>query len=98
MFGRDWLSLDPPRHLVLLSAQSLIAAFGAAGLVDVVQPRPARNLRSVLAPSAALAAGADPHAPPPAGWALRLRGLLAEEVALRRPELAEELVVMGRRP
>lgn len=98
MFGRDWLSLDPPRHLVLLSAETLVAAFGAAGLTDVTRPRPARNLRSVVAPSAALASGADPHAPPPAHWTLRVKGLLAEEVALRRPELAEELVVMGRRP
>ena len=98
MFGRDWLSLDPPRHLVLLSAESLVAAFNAAGLTDIAQPRPARNLRSVVPPSAALASGADPHAPPPAPWPLRLKGLLAEEVALRCPRLAEELVVMGRRP
>ena len=98
LFGRNWLSLDPPRHLVLLSAESLVAAFTAAGLTGVEQPRPARNLRSVVPPSAALASGADPHAPPPAPRALRLKGLLAEEIALRRPELAEELVVMGRRP
>ena len=98
MFERDWLSLDPPRHLVLFSAESLLGAFGAAGLERIVQPRPVRNLQSVIAPSAALAAGADAQDPPPAPQGLRLKGLVAQEVAVRRPELTEELVVMGRRP
>jgi 2-polyprenyl-3-methyl-5-hydroxy-6-metoxy-1,4-benzoquinol methylase len=98
MFGRDWLSLDPPRHLVLLSPDSLRAGLEGAGLVAVEQPRPARNLRSVIAPSAALAAGADAHSPPPAPLGLRLRGVLADELAQHRPDLAEELFMLARRP
>jgi 2-polyprenyl-3-methyl-5-hydroxy-6-metoxy-1,4-benzoquinol methylase len=98
MFGRDWLSLDPPRHLVLLSAESLRTGLKAAGLTRIEQPRPARNLHTVIAPSAALAAGADPQAPPPAPTGLRLRGALADQIAQRRPDLAEELVMFGRRP
>ena len=52
----------------------------------------------MIAPSAALAAGADAQAPPPAPQGLRLKGLLAQEIAVRRPTLTEELVIMGRRP
>ena len=92
MFGRDWLSLDPPRHLVLFSADSLLGAFAAAGLERIEQPRPVRNLLSVVTASAELA-GHDRLSP-----GLRAKGLVAQEIAVRRPALAEELVVMGRRP
>ena len=87
MFGRDWLSLDPPRHLVLFSADSLLGAFEAAGLERIEQPTPVRNLMSVVRASAGLA---DTPVP-------RAKGVVAQEIAVRRPELAEELVVMGRR-
>jgi SAM-dependent methyltransferase len=88
MFGRDWLSLDPPRHLVLFSAGSLLAAFEAAGLERIEQPAPVRNLLSVAEQSAELAGVPTP----------RVKGALAQEIAVRRPALAEELVVLGRRP
>jgi SAM-dependent methyltransferase len=87
MFRRDWLSLDPPRHLVLFSSASLVRAFEEAGLERIEQPAPVRNLGNVAAQSAELAGGAPPRA----------KVALAQEIAVRRPELAEELVVMGRR-
>ena len=87
MFGRDWLSLDPPRHLVLFSAESLRGAFEAAGLQAIEQPTPVRNLMSVVRASSDLAGVPVPRA----------KGLAAQEIAVRQPELAEELVVMGRR-
>ncbi len=87
LFRRDWLSLDPPRHLVLFSSESLLAAFADAGLERIEQPTPVRNLVSVAKQSAELA-GSDQ----------RVKALVAQEIAVRRPALAEELVVMGRRP
>ena len=81
----------------LFQPWSLRAGLERAGLVEIDQPRPARNLRSVIAPSAALAAGADAQSPPPAPLSLRLRGGLADELAQHRPNLAEELFMLARR-
>jgi hypothetical protein len=91
VFGRDWLSLDPPRHLVVFAPDALRTAISDAGFVDVRSPRPVRNARSVFGDSAKLRG--ETLTP-----ALRLRAALAERVWERRPDLAEELVVVARAP
>ncbi len=90
-FGRDWLSLDPPRHLVVFAPDALGAVMRDAGFIDVRTPRPVRNARSVFTDSVTLRGGDLTPT-------LRLRAEIAQRVWERRPDVAEEIVVVARRP
>lgn len=94
-FGREWLSLDPPRHLVLFARDALRAALRSAGFASVRSPRPVRNARSIYAASFALQQGSRPDDGPPLPRGLRARALLAERRWERRPDLAEELIMVA---
>lgn len=98
-FGRHWLHLDPPRHLVLFGPRALQRALATAGLELLSVPPGSADAASVYAQSAAIAAGRLPlgqaeHLPP------RLRGpaRLAELRGRLRPATAEELVVVAALP
>lgn len=56
-FGRDWLQLDVPRHLVLFTRASLRAAAGKAGFSKVSTRTTIRGARPSFAASARLRAG-----------------------------------------
>jgi SAM-dependent methyltransferase len=94
-FGRDWIGLDPPRHLVLFTRASLANALGTAGferqqfLVDYSAER-------VFPCSAAVAAGEDPR-DSRVVWRHRssLHILAADMAARIAPRRAEELVVLA---
>lgn len=99
LFRESWFGLDPPRHLVLFNAESLPRLLREAGFerVEVLPPVP--GARWLFPPSHAIARGRHPLkevAPLPP--ALRVRAVLAELAARRRPELAEELIVAGWAP
>jgi SAM-dependent methyltransferase len=92
-FGRDWLGLDPPRHLVLFTRSSLAGAVERAGFA--VRAFPTAYMASPSFPvSAAIAAGRDPSEPAPD---LRMRGrVLAADVLVRHvPKRAEEIVLIA---
>jgi SAM-dependent methyltransferase len=94
-FGRSWMHLDPPRHLVLFSPGALASALAAAGFAPPVTQPAARSANWVFASSAAIERSADAlNTPGP--LSLRLKALVADLAARRRPELAEELVVAVR--
>lgn len=94
-FGRDWIGLDPPRHLVLFTRASLAAALQAAGfrrrrfLADFSAER-------VFPCSATVAAGADPR-DTHAVWRHRssVRIFGADVAARLSCKHAEELVVLA---
>jgi SAM-dependent methyltransferase len=96
-FGRDWIGLDPPRHLVLFTRASLGAALAAAGfrrhrfLVDYSAER-------VFPCSATVAAGEDPR-DTEVVWRRRsaARILVADVVGRLAPRRAEEDVVLATR-
>jgi SAM-dependent methyltransferase len=92
-FGRSWMSLDPPRHLVLFSPGALQLALRAAGFAEPVAQRAARTACWVFPASEAIGKGEDPLTTRARGPGLRLKGLLADLSASRRPELGEELVI-----
>lgn len=95
-FGRSWMPLDPPRHLVLFSPGALARALAAAGFArPVIQPA-ARSANWVFPASAAIQRGSDAPLNSPGTLSLRLKALLADLSAHRSPELAEELVVTAR--
>ncbi len=98
LFGRDWVGLDPPRHLVLFTTASLEAALRRAGFVPDPTPLPAPGAWAAFSPSGALRDGcAQADGPRTGRRSLRARAALADRVAHSSPRLAEELVVIARR-
>jgi SAM-dependent methyltransferase len=97
VFGRDWIGLDPPRHLVLFTSASLSTALETAGferqryLADYSAER-------VFPCSATVAAGEDPRDAQVVRRHRSLLRILAADVAARiAPRRAEELVVLATR-
>lgn len=90
-FGRDWLGLDPPRHLVLFTRSALERAVTEAGLEIVARPT-ASFTASIYAQSARLAGGGRPSV------TARFRTRLADVRALVRPARSEEILLLARRP
>jgi 2-polyprenyl-3-methyl-5-hydroxy-6-metoxy-1,4-benzoquinol methylase len=98
-FGPDWIHLDPPRHLVLFTAQSLARALGSAGFAAVRVLRAPLGTLPTFRVSHHIRTGAVPAHDvleyPPAVRRAALRALARSTRDRRR---AEELLVMARRP
>lgn len=102
-FGGDWFPLDPPRHLVLFTPESLKRIFASTGF----DPEPAVRLRlaarEMFKRSALLRMGRDPMGQGPGLPAIhRLlwmwRAWRADRATRGDPDLTEELVLLARRP
>jgi SAM-dependent methyltransferase len=92
-YGRDWLGLDPPRHLVVFTREALVRAVEQAGFAVRALPVPYMTYPSFPI-SAAVAAGRDPaHA----SVDLRMRArIVATDFLVRfRPQRAEEIVLIA---
>lgn len=88
-FGRNWMPLDPPRHLVLFTHESLAAACSAAGFSDVIRVRAAFNEQVFYAWSRQLSRGEYLFAPsPPNGRHRRLTNRLGQWATARLKEWA----------
>jgi SAM-dependent methyltransferase len=98
VFRSDWIFLDPPRHTVLYTPPSLIQLVTRLGF-EVIAVRPSRMALWSFRLSAALASGFSPFVPPvpPLPRKLALRAHLANVRALRRPELADVVIVVARK-
>jgi SAM-dependent methyltransferase len=100
LFRRDWMPLDPPRHLVLFTRSSLDHLLRRAGFEPEPRPRPAPVAWQTFPQSAAIRAGQprpteiDPASASPS---LRTRAKIADRLGHRSPGRAEELVVIARR-
>jgi SAM-dependent methyltransferase len=95
-YGREWLQLDPPRHVVIFSSSSLIGALAAAGFDQPRELRPPPDVRRVARLSSAIARGDDiAQSPRRLGPVGEARGLLAELLTPLRPSLAEEVIVFA---
>jgi SAM-dependent methyltransferase len=96
VFGRNWISLEPPRHAVVYTASALSRLLTDAGF-DIVSVRPSRQARWSFRLSAALAQGRSPFEnAPPLSRRLALQAALADLRALRSPERADVVVVIAR--
>jgi hypothetical protein len=95
VFGRDWIGLDPPRHLVLFTRASLANALGTAGF-ERQQFLADYSAERVFPCSATVAAGEDPR-DSRVVWRHRssLHILAADMAARIAPRRAEELVVLA---
>lgn len=96
VFGRNWIHLEPPRHVVLYTAPALSRLLTQAGF-EVLEIRRLRQARWSFRLSNALDHDLAPfeNAPAPPGR-LRLRARLADLMALRRPETADVVVLIAR--
>jgi SAM-dependent methyltransferase len=80
-FGRNWISLDPPRHLILFNRRSLRNAVSSAGFNRIRFRRRPTLLPEIWRESKRIAAGLDPLVAdgpdnPIAVRLLKLRGAL----------------------
>ena len=100
-FGKDWLHLDPPRHLHLFNSLNLTKLCANAEFTDVRCTTTPRDAHWTLGASAALQRQ-DSYMIGQLPVALRLLGLCLyyiEWAALFfRPECGEEILVTARRP
>jgi len=98
-YGPDWLALDPPRHLVLFHRASFEALLRRCGLEVLPAPRATPDAADTFPQSAAIRdrrpTAAGPERRP---WLTRARAALAGVAAGHAEYLAEELVVISRRP
>ena len=95
-FGRSWIGLDPPRHLVLFTADSLRHALESVGFRIASHPPVLRGSWHFRT-SAAIEKGLDPWDPPPLPRFLQLNVLLGDFLSWLRPGLSEELVLIARK-
>lgn len=89
-YGRDWVNLDPPRHLTLFTRSSLQRALDTAGFTGTRFPAPWSGTAWMLASSRALREGRTPRFDDPGPK-------LPDVLALARPRQAEELVAIAMR-
>jgi SAM-dependent methyltransferase len=98
-FGRDWLGLDPPRHLVLFTRASLERLVRDAGLQALPPPPASPHALQMFSQSAAIGDGRLPDEGPAEGMPrLRVLAAIANAISLREPRYAEELVLIALRP
>jgi 2-polyprenyl-3-methyl-5-hydroxy-6-metoxy-1,4-benzoquinol methylase len=96
-FGRYWVHLDPPRHLILFTRESLEAVLALTGFTDprLVMTRATSASWSFRA-STAIARAERQHPARDSLWARRL--VLSARVSLAlHPDRTEEVAVIGRR-
>ncbi len=98
-FGRDWLGLDPPRHLVLFTRSSLEMLLRSTGFEPAPPPPASPHALQMFNQSAAIGEGRLPdEGPLKGGRRLRALAAIANRAALREPRHAEELLMIARRP
>jgi SAM-dependent methyltransferase len=97
-FGRDWLGLDPPRHLVLFTRAALERLLRDTGFEPHPPPPASPHALQMFTQSAAIGQGRRPDEGPVDGTP-RLRALaaIANRASLRDARHAEELLMIARR-
>jgi SAM-dependent methyltransferase len=98
-FGRDWLGLDPPRHLVLFTRASLERLLRAVGFEPLSAPVAPPLAWLQFSQSAAIEQGRLPHQGPERHVRrLRALAIVANLVVGRNARHADELITLARRP
>ena len=96
-YGRDWLGLDPPRHLVLFTRESLVRSVEQAGFTISALPRDFSAERNFPC-SAAIAAGVDSQDPiEVAKHRSRARVLVGDVLGLLSADRTEETLLLAKR-
>ena len=103
IFGADWLALDPPRHLVLFTEASLRGAMEHCGFVVSRPPRPSLKAQELFQHSFGLKlAGRLKQRESRLPWTVNLKrkwlAARADLAARANPAVAEEAVLLGKKP
>lgn len=99
-FGRDWIHLDPPRHLILFTPDSITKALAQAGF-SIVEEKGVPNARFHYPISWAIREGLDPLSPevwkqaPPA---IQEAAQSADLLFSSTPRKSDEYVVIANKP
>jgi 2-polyprenyl-3-methyl-5-hydroxy-6-metoxy-1,4-benzoquinol methylase len=96
-FGKSWLGLDPPRHLVLFRPSSLRALINSAGLTIVETLSRFEVTESVYASSYRIARQQDPFGDAPVPLFVRMQARFAGRRARRRPNTTEFITILAAR-
>lgn len=98
IFARDWIGLDPPRHLVLFTRESLANAMEQVGLA-LLGFKADYSAERVFPPSATVAAGEDPRDEPLVARRRSRIQIVASDLEVRlRPRRSEDIVIVAERP
>lgn len=102
-FGPDYFPLDPPRHLILFTPDSLRRAMKSAGLVPDAEVQPRFTAKEMLLRSMHVRRGSDPMAFKPGlsladRWKLLSLVREANRATRQQLELTEELVLLASKP
>jgi ubiquinone/menaquinone biosynthesis C-methylase UbiE len=100
VFGADWRGLEPPRHLVLFTAATLISTLSRAGYDQIRQVRAPFVSQWYFTSSHRIALAEDPvwtNVSRLSRW-LKLKATIADWQALLQPKKGEELIIMAKRP
>ena len=95
-FRSSWRGLEPPRHLVLFTVDSLQALLEGTDFKVVSHP-PVLHAEWFFRTSSAIKNGRNPLDPPPLSRGLRTSAMLADFRSWLRPRLSEELVLIARK-
>jgi 2-polyprenyl-3-methyl-5-hydroxy-6-metoxy-1,4-benzoquinol methylase len=97
VFGRHWIGLDPPRHLVLFTRDSLAGAVERSGF-NVRAFSASYSAENMFPASAAVSAGEDPHDLAVISRRRNRRAVAAAHMLTRiSPRWAEEIVLIAKR-
>jgi SAM-dependent methyltransferase len=98
-FGRHWLGLDPPRHLVVFSAGALLALLESTGFVVLRRLSRFEVCKRFFAASARTAAGVEnPARERPVPLAVRAAAYWASWRVRFDPRLSECITVLAVKP
>ena len=103
IFGGNWFALMPPTHLALFTENSLRRALETCGFVVSRPPRPSLRAQEMFKASYTLVlAGADKkreqELPWPARFKVKWLAAQADLATRQNPAVAEELVLLGKKP
>jgi len=100
IFGADWRGLEPPRHLVLFTAPTLISTLSRAGFVQIRQVRAPSVTQWYFTSSHRIARNEDPLSTNGSRLPrrLKLNATIADWHAFLRPRCGEEIIIMAKRP
>jgi 2-polyprenyl-3-methyl-5-hydroxy-6-metoxy-1,4-benzoquinol methylase len=103
IFGVDWFALMPPTHLVLFTEESLRRALESCGFVVSRPPRPSLKAQEMFKASQTLVLAGpgkqrDQHLPWAAKMKVKRLAALADLATRKNPAVAEELVLLGKKP
>jgi len=97
-FGPDWRGLEPPRHLVLFSAEGLERALTRAGFTDICFMPPGPVSEWFYQASERVRGRIPEGQPVTLSRALQQAAVNEDRLTRRDPRVGEELVVLARKP